>query len=195
MVGPMSAGAARPHGEQEVKEAVLDAAAALFAEKGPAATSLREIATAAGVNHGLIHRHFGSKGRLVRAVHDHLAQRLAATGSFSEASVASALEAFHTLEDHRTYWIVLTRTMLDGELSEVLASDLSGARRMVATLQAALPEEAPLDARDLVAMAFAFSLGWLLLREFIQVATGTGDDVPERWFSAMAALLGPDLTP
>ena len=191
MVGPMPIGASRPHGEEEVKEAVLDAAAALFAEKGPAATSLREIATTAGVNHGLIHRHFGSKRRLVRAVHDHLAQRLAATAPFSEASVASALEAFHTLEEHRTYWVVLTRAMLDGELADVLASDLSGGRRMVETLHGALPEDAPLDARDLMAMAFAFSLGWLLLGDFVQAATGAGDDVPERWFAAMASLLEP----
>ena len=55
-----------------------------------------------------------------------------------------------------------------------------------------LPEEAALDARDLVAMAFAFSLGWLLLRDFIQAATGAGDDVPERWFAAMASLFESD---
>lgn len=179
----------RPHGEQEVREAVLVAAAALFADKGPAATSVREIAAAAGVNHGLIHRHFGSKRQLVRAVHDHLAEGLAATGPFREATLDSALEAFHNLEAHRTYWIVLTRAMLDGELEGVLASDLSGARRLVETLRAALPADPPIAAGDLVAMAFSFSLGWLLLRDFIQIATGAGDDVPERWFAAMAMLL------
>lgn len=181
----------RPHGEQEVKEAVLAAAARLFAEKGPAATSLREIAGVAAVNHGLIHRHFGTKRQLVRAVHDHLAERLAAAGPFGEATLDSALGAFHTLEQNRTYWTVLTRAMLDGELDEVLASDLPGARRMVETLEEALPDRSPLVAADLVAMGFAFSLGWLLLREFIQVATGAGDDVPEQWFSAMAALVEP----
>lgn len=181
-----------PRGEHEVKEAVLEAASVLFAEKGPAATSLREIARAAAVNHGLIHRHFGSKQRLVGAVHDHLAQRLAATDPFRQATVASALDAFHTLEDNRTYWMVLTRAMLDGELREVLASDHPGARRMVDTLAAVLPHDAALDAKDLVAMAFAFSLGWLLLRDFIQSATGAGDDLPERWFATMASLLDPD---
>lgn len=172
-----------------MKEAVISAAAALFAEKGPAATSIREIAAAAGVNHGLLHRHFGGKAELVRVVHDHLAGRLAETAPFSEATLASALDAFHTLAEHREYWLVLTRAMLDGELRDVLASDLPGARRMVQTLAAVLPEDAALDARELVAMAFAFSLGWLLLRDFIQAATGAGDDVPERWFAAMASML------
>ena len=191
MVGAVPGDDHRPHGEQEVKEAIVAAAARLFAEKGPTATSLREIASVAGVNHGLIHRHFGTKRQLVRAVHDHLAERLAAADPFGEATLDSALRAFHTLEDDRAYWTVLTRAMLDGELGEVLSSDLPGARRMVETLEAALPDGAPIGAADLVAMGFAFSLGWLLLRDFIQVATGGGDNVPEQWFSAMAALLAP----
>ncbi|HEX5365107.1 MAG TPA: helix-turn-helix domain-containing protein [Acidimicrobiales bacterium] len=181
--------ARRPRGECEVRRAILEAATALFSRKGPAATSIREIAAAAGVNHGLIHRHFGSKRQLVRAVHDHLAERLAATHPFREATVASALAAFHSLEESRDYWRVLTRAMLDGELADVLGSDLSGAHRFVETLGDALPSDAPLPARDVVAMAFAFSFGWLLLRDFIQAATEAGDDVPREWFSAMAALL------
>lgn len=189
MVKRMVADEPRPRGEQEVTKAVLAAAAALFADKGTAATSVREIAGAAGVNHGLIHRHFGTKRQLVRAVHDHLAEGLAATGPFHEASLESALQAFHSLEAHRSYWIVLTRATLDGELDDVLASDLAGAHRIVETLRAALPDSPTIDAADLVAMAFSFSLGWLLLRDFIQAATGAGDDVAERWFAAMAALL------
>lgn len=182
---------ARPRGEREVKDAVIRAAATLFADKGPAATSIREIAAAAGVNHGLLHRHFGGKAELVREVHDHLAGQLAETGPFSEATLAGALEAFHTLAEHREYWLVLTRAMLDGELHDVLAADLPGARRMVQTLAVALPEDSTFEASELMAMAFAFSLGWLLLHGFIQAATGAGDDVPERWFAAMASLLEP----
>lgn len=189
MVAAMPIGAGRPRGEQEVKDAVLEAASTLFAEKGPTATSLREIAQAAGVNHGLLHRHFGSKQRLVRAVHDHLAQRLAATDPFRQATTASALDAFHALEGNRRYWMVLTRAMLDGELDDVLGSDLPGAHRMVDTLRSAIGDDTDLDAGDAMAMAFAFSFGWLLLRDFIQAATGAGDDVPERWFALMSALL------
>jgi TetR/AcrR family transcriptional regulator, repressor for neighboring sulfatase len=191
MVLPVLRDDTQPHGEQEVKEAVLVAAARLFAEKGPTATSVREIASAAQVNHGLIHRHFGTKRQLVRAVHDHLADRLTAGGPFREASLDSALRAFHTLEEDRTYWTVLTRAMLDGELDEVLSSELPGARQMVQTLEDALPAGTPIGAPDLVAMGLAFSLGWLLLRDFIQAATGGGDDVPEQWFSVMASILEP----
>ena len=172
-----------------MRRAIIDAATELFCAKGPAATSLREVAARAGVNHGLIHRHVGTKAALVRAVYDHLAERLAARRPFAAASLEGALTAFHALEGSREFWIVLTRAMLDGELDDVLSSGLPGGRRMVETLAAALPPSSPVAAQDLVAMSFAFSLGWLLLRDFIQTATGAGDDVPEKWFASMAALL------
>src|ERR1700761_668758 len=56
-----------PLGRAEVVAAVLESAADLFADRGPAATSIRDIAAHSKVNHGLIHRHFGSKDGLVAA--------------------------------------------------------------------------------------------------------------------------------
>jgi len=54
----------RPTGREEILDAVLDAAERLFAEAGPGEVSLRAIATEAGVNYGLVHRHFGTKDAL-----------------------------------------------------------------------------------------------------------------------------------
>jgi AcrR family transcriptional regulator len=48
--------------------ALLDAATRLFAERGPAAVSLRDVARDANVNLGLIHRYIGSKHDLLAAV-------------------------------------------------------------------------------------------------------------------------------
>lgn len=50
------------------RERLLDAAAQLFSEQGFAETSTREICTAAGLNPGAIHYHFGDKDALYRAV-------------------------------------------------------------------------------------------------------------------------------
>lgn len=47
--------------EQPGRRRVLDAAAALFVERGYAATTLRQIATAAGIKAGSIYHHFDSK--------------------------------------------------------------------------------------------------------------------------------------
>ena len=52
----------------DTKGRILDAAEALFAEHGFAATSLRSITASAGVNLAAVHYHFGSKESLVEAV-------------------------------------------------------------------------------------------------------------------------------
>ena len=59
-VGPGSSG--------HTKRRILDAAEQLFAEQGVAATSLRAILAAAGVNSAAIHYHFGSKEALIEAL-------------------------------------------------------------------------------------------------------------------------------
>jgi AcrR family transcriptional regulator len=46
-------------------DALLESAIELFAERGPASVSVRDIARHAGVNQGLIYRHFGSKDALL----------------------------------------------------------------------------------------------------------------------------------
>lgn len=47
------------------RESLLGSAVELFAERGPAAVSVRAVARHAGVNQGLIYRHFGSKDALL----------------------------------------------------------------------------------------------------------------------------------
>lgn len=57
----------RPTGREGVRSAVLRAARTLVAARGPR-VSLRDVADAAGVNLGLIHRHFGRKEDLLAEV-------------------------------------------------------------------------------------------------------------------------------
>lgn len=55
-------------GESGAQEAILLAAADLFARKGPAKVTLREVAAAADVSYGLIHRFYRTKENLLVAV-------------------------------------------------------------------------------------------------------------------------------
>lgn len=50
------------------RNSILDAAAALFAERGVSATTLQHIATAAGVTRGAIYWHFEDKGAMFNAM-------------------------------------------------------------------------------------------------------------------------------
>lgn len=62
----------RSRDSETTRCAALDAAQRLFAEKGFAGTSMREIASASGISQPLIHYHFGSKEGLYRAVKERL---------------------------------------------------------------------------------------------------------------------------
>lgn len=56
---------ALPSAEPTTRDALLASAIELFAQHGPASVSIRDVARHAGMNHGLLHRHFGSKDALI----------------------------------------------------------------------------------------------------------------------------------
>jgi TetR/AcrR family transcriptional regulator len=58
----------RARDPDSTRSAVVNAAERLFADKGFAATSMRDISAASGVSHPLIHHHFGGKENLYVAV-------------------------------------------------------------------------------------------------------------------------------
>jgi AcrR family transcriptional regulator len=68
--GKTKPGAAR-RGPEEVRRLLLEAARSLFAARGYAGTSTRDIAVTAGVSEALLFRHFGTKAKLFeRAILD-----------------------------------------------------------------------------------------------------------------------------
>ncbi len=154
-----------PVGRDAVVAAVMEAAADLFAERGPAATSIRDIAERAGVNHGLVFRHFGAKDQLVGTVLKFLGDRsgaLAASGRLTTADPG--------LRRHLT---VLARCILDGypvgELQERFPV-------MALMIERVRPEmDSDRDAGLAVAHLAAFAMGWQLLEPFLRNAAGLQD--------------------
>jgi len=87
------------------REAILDAAEALFADRGYEGTSLQEIGRRAGVSRGTPGYFFGSKEGLYRAALERVfaaelelvmgaAERAAAVGGGAEAQLVAAIERF-----------------------------------------------------------------------------------------------------
>ncbi len=66
-----------PIGAVEVRRALLDAAALLFAQRGIDAVSLRDIAAEADVHFALIRRYIGNRDELVNAVFEDVSDQLA----------------------------------------------------------------------------------------------------------------------
>jgi AcrR family transcriptional regulator len=80
----------------ERREQLLAAATQAFARGGFAATSLDDIAEAAGISRVLLYRHFESKTDLYRAVLDRAVARLTAavgTRDYTDASIDALLQA------------------------------------------------------------------------------------------------------
>lgn len=98
----------RRRSAEDAKRAILDAAEARFAQRGPAGIRLQEIAADVGVSHPAILHHFGSREDLMRAVIERALGALReevlatlATPDPSEIDVAALIErVFETLGGH-----------------------------------------------------------------------------------------------
>jgi TetR/AcrR family transcriptional regulator, repressor for neighboring sulfatase len=157
---------AKPLGKEEVVAAVLVAAGELFAEKGPAATSIREVAARAGVNHGLLHRHFGSKRRLLAATLQHLAD--SAMALRESGAPLEQLEAAHERQLR-----VMVRSTLDGFPIAELQQRYPGMEWFLEQVRPGHSDER--QARLLAAHAMALQFGWGLIGPSLRVAFGLQD--------------------
>jgi AcrR family transcriptional regulator len=157
---------AKPIGKDEVIAAVLQAAGDLFAEKGPAATSIREVAARAGVNHGLLHRHFGSKRQLLAATLQNLADTAA-----DLRDAGAPIEELEAVHEHQAR--VMVRSTLDGFPVEELQQRFPGMEAFLEQVRAGQSDER--TARLLAAHGMALQVGWGLLGSTLRVAFGLQD--------------------
>src|SRR4051812_31549973 len=80
---------------QRTRQHILDTALSLFVSQGYEATTMREIAAAAGCSLGLAYRYFARKEELILAVYRDMA---AETGSqIAQLQAATIAERFHQL--------------------------------------------------------------------------------------------------
>lgn len=86
-----------PRSREGTQAAILEAGTALFAERGVADVSIRDIAAAAGVSHTLVHFYFGSKEELVGAILNREARRLNELSRSCAAGPMSSPEAVKEL--------------------------------------------------------------------------------------------------
>jgi AcrR family transcriptional regulator len=182
----------RPSGRQDVVDALVEAASRLLSERNPASVSVREIAEAAGVNHGLVHHYFGGKQQLIIAVLDRRARALA--GSVApDADVRSAIRAMFLGGDAQAFARLLAYARVEGWIG---AGDLEGwvTRRLLEVARAdgapGLDDERVLRVR--VAGVLALMLGWETFRPTVLSLAGLDEATPvdEELIDAALELLG-----
>jgi len=158
---------------------IRSAATRLFAEKGFAATSIREIAAAAGVSSSLVVHHFGSKAQLKAATDARLISSL--TSLLSElpttegadfGQAAGSLAAM--LRDEPDLLGYLRRTLVDGgEAGTSLFLGLVEATTAELAAQEAAGVLRPsVDPRTRAVFLLVNDLGQIVLRDLVAQAIG-----------------------
>jgi AcrR family transcriptional regulator len=165
-------------GRIATRDALLRAAAELFAERGAEAVSTREIASKAHVNNGLIHRHFRTKDALLREVLEGLSAEIAAVDQDGEES-AILLRFFHAVREQETYWKLLARTMLDGQPINCVQKTFPTMGRAIELIRELQTQrKGPLDAdpRSVAMLAAAVAFGWLVFEPWLLAAGGFAEE-------------------
>jgi AcrR family transcriptional regulator len=160
--------------------AVLDAANELFAARGPASVSVRDIAAAARVNHALVHRHFGPKHKVLQAVFERSARGMAAATDRVTEARAGMQAVFNAALEHKNYWRALARAVLDGESARGLQRDFPTVNRLTGMLMRERaqghpdrdPSTVALESSVVVAVFSALIFGWVLFEPLLMVAAG-----------------------
>jgi AcrR family transcriptional regulator len=133
---------------EERRAAILDAALAVFAERGYHVSSIDDIAREGGVSKALIYEHFTSKQQLyAELLEQHagelfsvLAEAISEAGTTASARLATGFDAFYGfVEEHRVAWRMLFREATDPEAVAVLDRVMAQVTAIVAGLIAEDP--------------------------------------------------------
>jgi len=171
---------AKPRAGKDVTVArILDSAQELFAKRGPGAVSVRQVAAQAGVSHAIVHRYFGSKDDLIRAVLDRIDTRRAATAR-EAASLRDVYQALlPTVLAQRDHSMMLVRSAMEGKEYVPLAERITTTTAMVALARKTAasgaepsPPPSDIDPRVLVSAITAMILGWSSVEDWVWPTTG-----------------------
>lgn len=189
------------HGD--LKNALLDAAAALVAEEGLDAVTMSKVAARSKVSSGAPYRHFKDRQALLRALTRRAALRLGERLSAVVSSAPNLAEGFRrsgveyvrfAVEDPASFKLLSRIELIDGE---TLPSDPTGDRAFADGLSALLaqgsPDE-PLDPNDpiihqLAARCMVHGLAYYFVDGSL-AALGAGSEQAGRLAEALTHALG-----
>jgi AcrR family transcriptional regulator len=164
-------------GRDEVIRRLVAAAVELFAKEGPDGVALRQVASAAGVNYGLIHQYIGTKEDLlrlvVRSVSEQAAERLSTANDLDGA----IREMVRSQRNPSAYVAMLGWALLQGRDAHALLGRSPALGVLVERL--AQLDEAEPETRLRVEAMVAMSLGWQLFGPFIRSGVGLDDMADE----------------
>ena len=157
-------------------ERILDAAMLLFGERGFRGTTLKDIATEAGVSQALIVHHYGTKDQLRATCDEHVADliRTRKEEAMGDAPQIDPFIALRQLSNSRVLLRYLTRTLTEGgdHATQLIDDMIADAEKYMTQGEKAgliKPSAVP---RDRVVVLVLWSLGALVLHEHAQRLLG-----------------------
>jgi AcrR family transcriptional regulator len=152
-------------------QALVDAAKELLADHPPSAITGRQIARAAGVNYGLLHRHFGTKAAVLHQALDELTHAY-----FDDVLDDAGLPVPLGIGRHRTLWRALIHMTLDrASFAEYRPRSLV-IEHWLAALRVYRPELSLDQARTAVALGSSVGLGLVIHRPSLATAVSLAPD-------------------
>ena len=163
-----------PHGRDEVKKAILDAAEQLLVTKSANKISVREIADLAQTKHPLIYRYFGTKAEVIRAAHARGIEKIETVVNKIDTLQENAGFIFEAVKKNKFRQIALSRAMIDGVDLRLVQTQYPVMNHLLGLLKKRNEEAAPdskFDPQLMTAVLAATSLGWFLYEPFLLAAT------------------------
>lgn len=166
-----------------MREALLEAALALMAERGPANVPLRDIAQRAGVNFGLVYQYLGTRDDVLREVY----QRAAASSAirFEDATgIDDAIALIMSLPDEHQIGRMIGWAALEGAYpGDVLGRSpalehVARFARDESTRRGGEMADDDEDARLFAAVLLVVALGWRLFRPIGLTSAGLDPSAP-----------------
>jgi TetR/AcrR family transcriptional regulator len=182
-------------------EAILDAAEPLFGSQGFAATTIKQIGKAAGLNPALIYYYFGSKEELYRALLNRLFGTLTERGAERLATVSTPEEAIRTLMSLQSEMMlrspslprILAREMADHGaahaqegIAHLSATLFSRLHALIRHGQAAGTIRGDLDARFAAVSTVSLIPYFHIARPAVAILMGEGDEITHEQMEAYA---------
>jgi AcrR family transcriptional regulator len=152
---------------EEARALLMDAAATLFAANS--SVSVRAIAKAAGVNHGLVHYYFGSKDQLKRDAYDRVANFEDFAHLTVDSTPAEIVDSLYRNYDHDMRHVYMAmRDLLDGETTLMTGRGFPILERL---MQVIAPDDPELSKRT-ASVLMSSSVAVLLFADYVTSVMG-----------------------
>ncbi|MGE5229676.1 MAG: TetR/AcrR family transcriptional regulator [Deltaproteobacteria bacterium] len=170
---------------------MIDAAAALFAERPSGRVTVRDIAARADVNPTYVHRYFGSKHNLMRAAMERAQRHVAVTVQEMPDVIEGAAAVVHATLQEREFIAALARATLDGVFDGVPATSpaLAGLLERFRSELESGAVGGRHDPRVIVACLTSATMGYALFGRYIRHGVGLDAESDDRVEAALVEVL------